>query len=40
MIARARCLTVIYRTVFYTLAATPVWGGAVTVAIVWHRTRL
>jgi len=39
MIARTDWLCLVYRGVFYTLAATPVWGGAVAVAIVWHRTR-
>jgi hypothetical protein len=29
-----------YRCLFYALAATPIWGAFVTLAIVWHRTRL
>lgn len=29
-----------YRCLFYALAATPIWGALVTLAIVWHRTHL
>jgi hypothetical protein len=33
-------LGVPYRVVLYMLAATPAWGAALMVAIVWHRTHL
>jgi len=35
-----RCrIGIVYRCAFYAMAGAPIWGAAVTLAIVWHRAR-